>query len=82
MQNGYKITLSIRDENNWICNSVDLDEVAHNEPPHSDLHCLPSSLGIPNTNNLEQEDHSGPVSLPWDTIANYMGMAAILTFKS
>ena len=30
----------------------------------------------------EQEDHSGPVSLPWDTIANYMGMAAILTFKS
>ena len=30
----------------------------------------------------KQEDHSGPVSLPWDTIANYMGMAAILTFKS
>ena len=30
----------------------------------------------------EQEDHSGPVSLPWDTIANYMGIAAILTFKS
>ena len=29
-----------------------------------------------------QEDHGGPVSLPWDTIANYMGMAAILTFKS
>ena len=24
--------------------SVDLDEVAHNEPPHLDLHCLPSSL--------------------------------------
>ena len=23
---------------------VDLDEVAHNEPPHLDLHCLPSSL--------------------------------------
>ena len=24
--------------------SVDLDEVAHNEPPHLHLHCLPSSL--------------------------------------
>ena len=30
----------------------------------------------------EQEDHSGPVSRPWDTIATYKGMAAILTFKS
>ena len=28
--------------------SVDLDEVAHNEPPHLDLHCLPSSLSILN----------------------------------
>ena len=27
-----------------IVNSVDLDEVAHDEPPHLDLHCLPSSL--------------------------------------
>ena len=25
-------------------NSVDLDEVAHTEPPHLDLHCLPSSF--------------------------------------
>ena len=25
-------------------NSVDLDEVAHHEPPHLDLYCLPSSL--------------------------------------
>ena len=25
-------------------NSVDLDEVAHNEPPHQDLHCLPIQL--------------------------------------
>ena len=25
-------------------NSVDLDEVAHSEPPHLDLRCLPSSL--------------------------------------
>ena len=27
-----------------FANSVDLDEVAHNEPPHLDLHYLPSSL--------------------------------------
>ena len=27
-----------------FANSVDLDEVAHNEPPHLDLHWLPSSL--------------------------------------
>ena len=27
-----------------FANSVDLDEVAHNEPPHLDLHCLPFSL--------------------------------------
>ena len=27
-----------------FANSVDLDEVAHNEPPHQDIHCLPSSL--------------------------------------
>ena len=25
-------------------NSIDPDEVAHNEPPHPDLLCLPSSL--------------------------------------
>ena len=25
-------------------NSVDLDEVARYEPPHQDLHCLPSSF--------------------------------------
>ena len=29
-------------------NSVDLDEVAHYEPPHLDLHCLPSSLNFEN----------------------------------
>ena len=29
-----------------FANSVDLDEVAHNEPPHLDLHFLPSSLCI------------------------------------
>ena len=27
-----------------FANSVDLDEVAQNEPPHLDLYCLPSSL--------------------------------------
>ena len=27
-----------------FANSVDLDEVADKEPPHLDLHCLPSSL--------------------------------------
>ena len=27
-----------------LANSVDLDEVAHNEPPHLDLHCLLYSL--------------------------------------
>ena len=27
-----------------FANSVDLDEVAHNEPPHLDLHYLPSCL--------------------------------------
>ena len=27
-----------------LADSVDLDEVAHYEPPHLDLHCLPSSF--------------------------------------
>ena len=27
-----------------FANSVALDEVAHNEPPHLDLHCFASSL--------------------------------------
>ena len=31
-----------------FANSVDLDEVAHNEPPHLDLHCLTSSPWILN----------------------------------
>ena len=37
-------SLNTRDEIAEFANSVDLDEVAHNEPPHLDLHCLPSSL--------------------------------------
>ena len=31
-----------------LANSVDLDEMAQNEPPHLDLHCLLSSLWILN----------------------------------
>ena len=27
-----------------FANSIDPDEVAHDEPPHLDLHCLPCSL--------------------------------------
>ena len=39
------LTLSTRDENSSeFANSVYLNEVAQNEPPHLDLHCLPSSL--------------------------------------
>ena len=37
-------SLSTRDKNTDFENSVHLDEVAHNEPPHLGLHCLPSSL--------------------------------------
>ena len=29
-----------------FANSVDLDEVAQNEPPHQDLHCLPSNIHV------------------------------------
>ena len=41
-----------------FANSVDLDEVAHNEPPHLDLHCLPSSLwglGVTFFENLQMK---------------------------
>ena len=37
-------SLSIRDKNTEFANSVDLDEVAHNEPPHLYLHCLHYSI--------------------------------------
>ena len=41
--------LRFRDANTAeFANSVDLDEVAHNEPPHLELHCLPSCLRILN----------------------------------
>ena len=40
-----KLTLSVPEmKTAEFVNSVNLDEVAHNEPPHLDLHCLPSSL--------------------------------------
>ena len=39
------LTLSVPETKTAECaNSVDLDEVAHDEPPHLGLHCLPSSL--------------------------------------
>ena len=31
-----------------FANSLDPNELAHNEPPHLDLYCLPSSLSILN----------------------------------
>ena len=38
-------TLGTSDKNSRnSANSVDLEKVAHNEPPHLDLHCFPSSL--------------------------------------
>ena len=38
-------SLGTRDENSRkFANSVGLGEVAHNEPPHLDLHCLLSGL--------------------------------------
>ena len=35
-------------------NSVDPNEVAHYEPPHQDLHCLSSSLGILNLIQMDK----------------------------
>ena len=32
---------STRDKNSWFAKCVDLDEVAHHEPPPLDLHCCP-----------------------------------------
>ena len=38
--------LNTRDEIAEFANSVDLDEVALYEPPHLDVHSLPSSLSV------------------------------------
>ena len=37
-------SFSTSNEKDKFANRVDLDEVAHNEQPHLDLHCFPSSL--------------------------------------
>ena len=37
-------SLSSREKIAEFANRVDLDEVAHEEPPHLDLHCLSSNL--------------------------------------
>ena len=42
--NNFVNSLSARDEIDRFGNTVDPDEVAHNETPHLYLHCLPSSL--------------------------------------
>ena len=43
--NNYALTLEVPDTQiAESANNVDLDEVAHDEPPHLDIHCLPSSL--------------------------------------
>ena len=44
-QNVRVLTLSVPETNiAEFAKSVDLDEVAHNEPPHLELHCLLSCL--------------------------------------
>ena len=39
-QLGFDNILRARNEKVEFANSVDPDEVAHNEPPHLNLHCL------------------------------------------
>ena len=39
---------SVRDKIAEFANSIDPDEVAHNEPPHPDLYWFPCSLVILN----------------------------------
>ena len=39
-----KVPKKKKKENSETSNNVNPDEVAHNEPPHLDLHYLPSSL--------------------------------------
>ena len=40
----WNTTQSDKNEIIEIANTADLDEAAHNEPPHLDLHCLPFCL--------------------------------------
>ena len=45
----YLLTVQVQETKTAeYANSVDLDDVAHYEPLHLDLHCLPSSLSILN----------------------------------
>ena len=44
LQRVWNSTLSASDEIVEFTNIVDLDEVAHHELPHQDLHCLSSGL--------------------------------------
>ena len=46
-----------------FANSIDLDEGAHYEPPHLDLHCLPSSLQILNMIKLGQNIFSNSADI-------------------
>ena len=41
-----------KNEDSWLCDSVDQDEAAHNEPPHLGLHCLHSNVWIFNITKL------------------------------
>ena len=43
---GWQNSLVPKTQITEFANSVDLDELAYNEPPHLDLHCLTSSLWI------------------------------------
>ena len=42
--------------NNYMANSEDPDETAHNEPSHQDLHCLQNNLS--QSTGLEGSRHS------------------------
>ena len=45
VQSSIKLTLKVPETKiAEFAKSIDLDEVAHYEPPHKDLHCLPLSL--------------------------------------
>ena len=43
IEHAHRLTLEIPETKiAEFANRVDLDDVAHKEPPHLDLHCLPS----------------------------------------
>ena len=66
--------ISYWDFKDYRANSVDLDEVAHNEPPHLDLRCLQiqlfSSLVVKELKNLNKQLHQFyNISLPTEVQA-------------